>query len=360
MNYYQYSAEDFAADDDFKAWVHEPTSETNAFWQGFLKEYPERFYQIEEAKRLILGLNHIQKEEVSDWQVERIWSRIDTSIATSQTSTKQRWLNWGMSWKVAAVVLVVAGAVWLAQPSLLKKEIALPELGVKTSPEWTEAVNENDKTMLIQLADGSTIQLDKNSRLKYPKEFTESNREVYLTGAAFFDVQKNPDKPFLVYSNGLITKVLGTSFYVQAHTEAPDVRVSVRTGRVSVYADKPSPTQDPEANGVVLTPNQKAIYQRKEATISKVLVEKPILLIPKTQLNLFAFEAASASQVFTALEKAYGIEVVYDEELLKHCSLTINLSEENLFQKLEVICKVLGAQYKLIDGQVILYSKGCD
>jgi hypothetical protein len=71
------------------------------------------------------------------------------------------------------------------------------------------------------------------------------------------------------------------------------------------------------------------------------------------------FDAAPAHQVFESLEKAYGIEVLFDEELLKNCSLTLNLSEENLYQKLEVICKVLGARYKVIDGQVIIYSNGC-
>ncbi len=88
-------------------------------------------------------------------------------------------------------------------------------------------------------------------------------------------------------------------------------------------------------------------------------MEKPELLIPESQNILFAFEAASAHQVFESLEKAYGIEVVFDEELLRHCSLTVNLTEEDLYQKLNVICKVLGSEYKIIDGQVIIYSKGC-
>jgi transmembrane sensor len=359
MNYYQYSAEDFAADDDFKEWVHTPTAASNAFWQEFLTEYPERFYQLEEAKRLVTGLSYIQKEPVSDRQVERIWSRIEDTITVSREASPQRWLIWGISWKVAATIALVAGVAWLAQPVFLKNDSGVAATSLESPQEWTEAVNDNHKTMIIQLSDGSTVHLEKSSSLRYPKGFSGTNREVHLTGAAFFDIQKNPEQPFLVYSNGLVTKVLGTSFFVQAHKDAPDVSVSVRTGRVSVYADKPSQTQDPEANGIVLTPNQKAVYQRKEATISKVLVEKPVLLLPKVAADHFAFEAATASQVFTALEKAYGIEVVYDEELLRHCYLTINLSEENLFQKLEVICKVLGAQYKLIDGQVIIYSKGC-
>jgi transmembrane sensor len=56
MNYYQFTVEDFAADDTFKAWVCSPTPEADAFWQAFLKDYPERYYQVQEARELVVGL----------------------------------------------------------------------------------------------------------------------------------------------------------------------------------------------------------------------------------------------------------------------------------------------------------------
>jgi hypothetical protein len=259
---------------------------------------------------------------------------------------------------VASVALLLALG-WVLRSYTQTDEPPLAASTSEQEQEWVEATNEADKTMRLQLSDGSTIQLGKNSHLKYPKEFSGATREVYLTGEAFFNVERNPQKPFLVYTNGLITKVLGTSFLIQAPLSSSNVTVSVKSGRVSVYAEKPNHTRDPEASGVVLTPNQKAIFERQEATISKAIVDQPVLLIPEIQKNLFVFDAAPAHQVFESLEKAYGIEVLFDEELLKNCSLTLNLSEENLYQKLEVICKVLGARYKVIDGQVIIYSNGC-
>ncbi|WP_332368633.1 DUF4974 domain-containing protein [Spirosoma telluris] len=73
----------------------------------------------------------------------------------------------------------------------------------------------------------------------------------------------------------------------------------------------------------------------------------------------FGFDDASAAQVFDAIERAYGIDVIFDEEVMRYCTLTLSLNDEDLFQKLDVICKVLDAHYKLIDAQVVIYSKGC-
>lgn len=358
MNYNQYNAEDFAADSDFKAWVNRPTAQTDAFWEAFLAEYPERYPQVKEARQLVAGLGHLPRQAVPDDQVNRIWARIEGTLDGSQRGsfplgrTYRKPLQWA-----AAIALLFGLGWWGSGRTALEQPGYTPAFNAPQ--EWKEAVNEGDKTMDIQLADGSRIQLGKHSQLRYPPRFSDSKREVYLMGEAFFDIRKNPDQPFLVHANGLVTKVLGTSFYINALKDAPEVTVSVHTGRVSVYTDKSGAASDPESEGVVLTPNQKAVFQRKEATINKTVVEKPLLLIPESKQAVFVFEATPARQVFEALEKAYGIEVVYDEDLLRNCSLTINLTEEDLYQKLEVICKVLGAEYKLIDGQVIIYSKGC-
>lgn len=358
MDYYQFTAEDFAADDYFKEWVCSPTADSDAFWRDFLRECPERYYQVEEARRLILGLSQLAPAPQVSQSVPLIWARIEESLQAHSTPRKYtpwRWYTGLLSIAAVLAVLVGAGWLWWSRSSLPAHSEAINV----ASAEWTEAVNEADKTMLLQLSDGSIVKLEKNSRLKYPAEFGDSKREVHLEGGAFFEVQKNPKRPFLVFANGLVTRVLGTSFHVKAYQKDPNVTVAVRSGRVSVYADHRDIQQDPEAKGVVLTPNQQAVFQRNKAIISKIVVESPILLLPPAEIARFVFEEAPATEVFAALEKSYGIEVVFDEEVLKECTLTINLTDENLFQKLEVICKVLDARYKLIDGQVIIYSKGC-
>ena len=358
MNYQEFRAEDFAADDYFKEWVCLPNAESDAFWRLFLKDYPERYYHLHEGKILVEGLHQINNIEADELQVSRVWSRIEETVARGNNGTVRFWRQKRLIYQAAASVILILGIAWLWYGRDSSRSEAIGSK-VQNSPAWQEATTQLGQTLQVRLSDGSRISLEENSKIRYSSEFSGDQREVYLSGAAFFEVTKNPSKPFLVYSNGLVTKVLGTSFHIQARDADPDVTVEVRTGRVSVYSGNVSNTQDPEANGIVLTPNQQAIFQKGVKTLSKTLVEKPTILIKKDELPSFIFEDASAADVFETLEKVYGINVVFDEELMKNCKLTINLDDEDLFQKLEVICKVLEVRYKLIDAQVIIYSKGC-
>lgn len=358
MNYTQFNADDLAADDYFIEWVCSPTPETNAFWNRFLNDYPERYYQVEEGRQLVIGLQTIQHLPAAAEQVERIWGRIDETLSESRSVPLHRRLIQQWGWQLAASMLLILGIGWAIWQQA--DERLLPGWAViHTDNEWVESVNEANQVMQVQLADGSRVELNKGGRLRYRKDLAGPLREVYLTGEAFFEVTKNPKKPFVVHANELITKVLGTSFRINAEAEAATVTVDVKTGRVSVYPDQPTKSHDPESKGIVLTPNQKAVFQRERVALNKTLVEKPRLLVTQNQMQSFVFEDASAAQVFGSLEKAYGIEVMFDEDVMSNCKITVNLNDEDLFQKLDVICRVLDAEYKLIEAQVVIYSKGC-
>ncbi len=358
MNYYQFDADDLAADDYFKEWVCSPMPDTEAFWKGFLTDYPERYYQVEEARRLVLGLGEIQRQPVPTKQVDSLWNRIEHTLHQSRPMQVMHWLTGQQGWQVAAMVLLVLGAGWFGQRHL-KSNPAADKVPAQASREWTETLNEASQVMQIQLADGSQVSLQRGGRLRYRTGLAGPQREVYLTGDAFFSVKKNPQKPFVVYANGLVTKVLGTSFRINAPVDASTVTVAVRTGRVSVYPNQSSRVQDPESKGMVLTANQKAVFHRDAATLDKLLVESPSLLIPKKELQPFVFDDVPVARVFGAIERAYGVDIIFDEEVMQHCSLTLSIDEEDLFQKMDIICKVLDAHYKLIDGQLVIYSKGC-
>lgn len=356
MNYYQFTAEDLAADDDFKAWVCAPTPETEAFWGGFLREFPERYYQVEEARLLVTGLQRVESLGTlgESERVEALWQRIETTRRRDRVLAMPRWL----AWSAAASVTLLLGLAgwWLLQPGAA---VPNPPLSRQEAGLWVESLSAPNQLMQIQLADGSVVRLSPNGRLRHRKAFTGPLREVYLTGEAFFEVRKNPKQPFVVYANGLVTKVLGTSFRIQARPEDPTVTVAVKTGRVSVYPNKSSRTRDPELQGLVLSPNQKVIYHRDAATLDKTLVERPSPVVAPQELQQFVFEDAPAARVFAAIERVYGVDVVFDEEMMATCTLTINLTDEDLFQKLDVICRVLDAHYKIIDAQVVIYGKGC-
>ena len=356
MSYYHYKAEDFAADDDFKKWVCAPDSLSEKFWKEFLAENPEKYYAVMEGRRLVAGLGRLPGHAGAGKRAEKVWDRIESTVHRSERPTIMRLLTL----RVAAVILLILGLGWWWQSGAFResREGNDPFEEKRLSRDWEEVVNSTSASIQLRLSDGSLVVLEKNSQLRYENEFNDSLRILYLKGAAFFDVKKDPGRPFMVHANGLVTKVLGTSFSIQARESDPNVTVSVKTGRVSVYSENIRSEKDPESGGLVLNPNQKAVFARNKETLSKTLVEKPRMLRSSEPVS-FTFESAPAREVFEALARNYGVEVLYDEESIKDCSLTVNLTDEDLFQKLEVICKVLELRYKLIDAQVIIYGDGC-
>ncbi|QHW00017.1 FecR family protein [Spirosoma endbachense] len=316
--------------------------------------------------------------------LDQWFASLDSEVALPSTDDEQKELlaqNWQMLaartvktapvkrfqarpyWVAAAVVLLIGGLSWYFVSRLTLELPGRQEQIAETQSSFTERINSSAVPEQLVLSDQSVVTLQPGSRLRYPIEFAGNKREVTLIGEAFFEVRKNPHKPFLVYSHDLITKVLGTSFRIKAYPTDRNVTVAVRTGRVSVYspqlATQTKLKSDPETIGVVLTPNQQVTYLGQEHRLVKTLVEKPLVVIRNEELASFTFQNAPVSKIMSAIEKTYGVDVVYDEELMANCFITTSLDQENLYDKLTIICKLLGATYKVIDAQIVISGSGC-
>lgn len=285
------------------------------------------------------------------------WQKL-SARTTQHTPVRQHWLR--TYWAAAAAVVVLLGVGWYF--------VDLNTIGPAQHDQFVEAKAssiEHTNTSTVPeryvLSDQSVVTLQPGSTIQYPAVFAAKKREVRLIGEAFFDIRKNPNKPFLVYSHDLITKVLGTSFRIKAYPTDRNVTVAVRTGRVSVYSPKlvSKSKSDPETIGVVLTPNQQVTYLDQEQRLVKSLVDKPVILTPEPDRMSFTFQNAPVSQIMSAIEQAYGIDVVYDEEVMANCFITTSLDQETMYDKLTIVCKLLGATYKVIDAQVVISGPGC-
>jgi transmembrane sensor len=217
--------------------------------------------------------------------------------------------------------------------------------------------NNGNHIRSIQCTDGSVVNLYPGAIVEIGS-FTNDKREVFLRkGEAFFNVKRDENRPFIVYANEIVTRVLGTSFSVQAETS--DVTVSVKTGRVSV-SKQAEPGSKDEPVEVVLTANQKAIFDARENKLSKALVEKPQLVVPVEELEVITFEEAAVPTILEAVEKAYGVNIEFDQAALASCTLTTYLREnENLYERLDIICSAIGATYTVDGAQVKISSRGC-
>ena len=226
-----------------------------------------------------------------------------------------------------------------------------------SNSEWIKYDNPSSKEFKVVLPDGSVVLLEPKTLLSYNQEDTKL-REVKLVGEAFFDVKKDASRPFMIYTGKVTTKVLGTSFRIKAFPEMQQFEVSVVSGKVTVYEKDEANKKD---NGVILTPNLKVTFFDKEEHFITGIVESPELLptIEKSSLS-FNFQNVPLNKVLKTLEKAYGIEMVLENESLGKCTLNGDLEEMPLYTKLDIITRSLNASYQIKGTSILVSGVGCE
>ncbi len=364
LDYRNFSANDFAMDDFFREWVLQPNTLANAFWEKWLKEHPEQAPTIALAKKIVWTLRNAQNE-ISDNEIVIAVAEIVAAANQKEAQKKPpRRLNLftkrAVAW--AASVALCIGLSWIVyvrmrhQPSALYLQTVA---NVVPQSNVFEQVNTSNQAMLITLEDGSSVLLQPHSRLSYPTTFDDTARKVVLSGEAFFEVAKNPARPFYVYANELVTKVLGTSFTVKAFEQDAQVEVIVKTGKVWVYTHK-SQSQK-EVLQATLLPQQQATLLRTQLALQKSLTSTEVLqALPTIQTQQFEFKHTPLATVFRTLEETYHVEIEYNEEQMKACELTASLGDEPLYEKIRLICNVIEASYEIHNDTIVIQGKPCN
>lgn len=340
----------------FRTWVLDPTPELNDYWEQFLTENPNLSDLVIRAKKYLLGIHkRVESDYPDEAVVARMYAKIDARIEESYLflpSKRNRIL-----WLAASLFIGVLGVtVWFS--SLNRSPANYAKLVKTAEKELQEFVNNSKEEMTIYLPDNSCIRLSAGSKISYPRYFWEgAKREVYLEGSAFFDITECATMPFYVYSDELVTKVLGTSFHIQSHPEKAEVTIAVLTGKVSVSTRES--ISKGQMDELLLTPNQQALFERKTTSFKKSLVANPVMLVKAKTRGEFEFDDTPASKIFQSIESSYGVEIAYDEKLLGNCLLTASLTDENLFEMMDLICMALGARYFVEGAEIVVIGNGC-
>lgn len=377
MDYIDFSVEDLAADERFINWVKNDCSqEEKDFWRLLALSHPHLQEKIDRARILVINVDRAEDrmDPVDPEKVHEIWQNVLVGIededahGTNETPMEirsdQPEKNFlperrrrTLTFAVAASVTLLLSVFFLGE----KDDQTLAWYSYRQeTPGFIEYVNTGGKPLRLVIMDGSVISLEANSRVKYKRNYaSDTIRKVYLQGEAFFDVARDPQKPFVVFTNDVATEVLGTSFRVSGDASTKNVVVKVKTGKVSVYSiKKQSVNLSNPKDGVILLPNQEVVYTDEEDIFEKKIVDTPELLAAPLD-DSFVFENTPIAIVFGKLEEAYGVEILFDRETMQNCFLTVPLGSEPLFKKLEVICRTIGASYEVIDAKVVITSAGC-
>ena len=383
-DYYYYTTEEFFWDESFRNWILYQQKEATDFWVKWMKDNPEKKETLEFAAQLVkeMTVDHefLLKEDIAEIQKNvsdaiihmQEDEKVDFSSGSPKKSGNLLFLAFSIKkYSIAAAFILLAGiSVFLGDKSFrnaIGRNLTYRELIYKSGESLLEKVNNTNGLLKVALSDGSVITLEKNARISYPANYVgQPQREVFLNGTAFFEITKNPSRPFVVYAHGLVTKVLGTSFRISCNDNTNSVSVEVKTGKVSVFsyldAEAKKKIKSPGFTNstTLLTPNQKAEYYTDNQRIVKELVQEPLLIEGKVKINYnryFNFSDTPLKEVFTALKDAYGIEILYDETYFDKLTLTALLNEGSLYDKLTLICKAINANYEVTDGQIVITNK---
>jgi len=347
-------------DNRFVDWVVNPQSPYAEYWLQWISISPENAALAEDAKNFLWEFRTTENEtskEINEGITEQMLINIREAIAQDaspvfiQKQTTRRWY-----WMAAAAitgVMVFFGIKFFNQSS---EDISAVELKkeIQPSPEVIR-YNGSEKNELVFLPDGSKVTLAKGARISYNRLLNGKKRKVFLSGEAFFDVAKNPEKPFTICTKNMLIEVLGTSFKVNASDGKESV--VVRTGKVSVYLrGKNREKSEPK----ILLPRQVCTYSAiKKELVTTAYTDKLKIELEVGRIKGYNFEDAPLDAVFKMLEKMYSLTLHYDKEVFKNCFITISLENEGLEEKLEIITKTIGASFSISDYDISIEGKGC-
>lgn len=355
--YNNYHIDFFLANDEFVEWVHSGKSIEGTSWEALVNSDPNIRSEFEQARTLILEWKDLPSQ-ISDQRLSHNIQKIMASVDDRDEVRIPFRDRYGIWFKMAAILLLTVGLGWI----VMRKEkgadaYTYEKLTQQAGPELIEVYSDRSNDYEVALPDGSKVMLSKGSRLSYSKHLlTDPTRNVYLKGDGFFQVTKDTKHPFLVYTGGLVTRVVGTSFKISSR--GTEVSVAVRSGKVAVY--RMHEFENDSRDDFLLTPNQKAVFVADRNQISKKLVEDPVVLQGQEKALRFDYVESPVSAIFDSLEKAYGIKIIYDPAALSNCNITIPLREEPFFTKLDIICRTIQAKYNVSGNDVIISGKGCN
>lgn len=380
MKHDPYSLTELIRNEEFIAWVMHPDELSDRKWRAFLEKYPRKRKTVESAREYVILLaKDTGRHQPTQKQSDRMWSIVESHmhdeapkvpdqepVAVFKTSRGQGW-RWARVAASAALILSIGSvSYWFYYKKADGPSQEAAVRGEAGLPNTIQKYNDTDKPMTVLLQDGSSVVLQPGGRLSYSEGVNRKRREVTLTGKAFFEIVKNKQKPFLVYSYGLATKVLGTSFTIDASSESKDIKVEVRTGTVSVFSinnldksQKEAVLDKPELEGVTLNHDQRIAFSKESGKIIPLPAAVAVASDKDVSKQHFVFDETPVSEVFRILESAYNVRIVYDRERMGSCPLNATLIGQPLKEKLEVICNALDAQYEVADNQITILGKEC-
>jgi ferric-dicitrate binding protein FerR (iron transport regulator) len=276
-----------------------------------------------------------------DFNPDRAWARLESGMSEKRSDVG-RFSRLKQISRIAAVLiltLLAGGAGHYLLQKLTRSSFTSSGIVEYTAPYGS-------KTNL-KLPDGSFVWLNAGTTLKYDQEFGNKNRDISLSGEAYFEVVKNRRLPFMVKAKEISVKALGTKFNVKAYPDEKTIETILLEGSVEVQNHTPG-----EKRSMILEPHQKALFHddRNDFTVLAIRNTDEVSwftgkwVIRNTRLENLA----------KLLERRYNIDFKFDDERIKNYEFGCTIKDETIEQVLTAITYSAPLKYRIINNQVTL------
>ncbi len=265
-----------------------------------------------------------------------IGTEVKTLPLNRAPEAKQVSLGWT---RIAAAFLVMLGiGYWLFVANTSKEA------------ERVAQATENQKKDFY-LPDGSHVFLNRNSRISYDKDLAGDQRVIHLKGEAFFDVKRNSQRPFVIYTAQARVEVLGTSFTVREDARQQTTEVDVVTGKVAFSGKNPADT-----TRLYLKPGFKGVLNRQQG-LTQAKIDDPNFIAWK--VDKLVFDNTRLSSVITTMEAYFGVTIEVQNPQLLNCRYTGDFEKPALEEVLNVLHLATNLDYEKQADRYILSGGGC-
>ena len=278
--------------------------------------------------------NQLKTEHTLHLLKQEQHSTSDYSFITKKKKRKQFKIY------AAAVTILVLCIVSIKYSSSILEQGVLPNL--------VSVTNINGAHKNVTLPDGTSVTLNSNSSISYPEKFNDSVRYVNLSGEAYFDVQHNPNKPFIVDVNGIDIRVLGTSFNVKAYDEDQKVETTLVSGKVEIWDDS-------KEKNLTLSPSERATFNKKKQKLRKEKVNSDDIIAWKE--GKLIFKQVPLKHVIKDLERKYGVDITVKSRDLNNYKYTGTFNNLTLDETLDILEISLSINYTKSNKKIIISKK---
>lgn len=321
--YLQYSVEELALEESFINWVKDANSVDSSFWNDWLKANPAEESKISKAKFLVKSIQFKETPQSKEKENE-LWNKIDQETdkrsipAGNKNSAKRRSiLPWvGIAAGLLALVFFIIGG--------------------NTQTEITTSFAQIEK---INLPDGSMVDLNAGSTLKFDEKNFMVHRVLQLDGEAFFYVQKGSS--FKVQTPNGEVEVLGTSFNV--YSRKAILNVNCQTGKVAVSSGKEK---------TILVANEKV-----NVLANKVHLKSKVNSVSRGdwKKGIYHYQGADLKSIMDDIKRQWDVNVAIQKEL-EELKFTGSFKTDHIENAIAEVCWPLGVKYELKDKNIRIFK----